>query len=127
MNKLFKHAMVFALLIISIPFVSAQTGKISGKVQDKNTGEAVISAIVSIPALNLSTATDFEGKYIFQNVKIGTFTLTVSYVNYVKKEIPNVLVETKETTVINVSLEEKKALKEVTIRGKVKKESANEV
>lgn len=127
MNKLFKHTLVFAFFIASIPFVSAQTGKISGKVQDKNTGEAVISAVVSIPALNLSTATDFEGKYIFQNVKIGTFTLTVSYVNYVKKEIPNVLVEAKETTVINVSLEEKKALKEVTIKGKVKKESANEV
>lgn len=103
-------------------------GKIAGKIIDKKTGEELIGVSVQIEGTSIGTATDFEGKFMLNNVVPGTYNLVLSYVSYKKKVITGVEVKAKETALINTSMEEAtKELNEVVIRGEVKKESANAV
>lgn len=101
-------------------------GKIAGKVIDKKTGEELIGVSVQIEGTSIGTATDFEGKFTINNVNVGTYNLIVTYISYQKKLITNVEVKAKDVTIINTALEEAtKELKEVVIKGELKKETAS--
>ncbi len=117
-------SVVFILVVIS---VSAQTtGRIAGKILDKKTGEELIGVTVLLEGTALGAVTDFEGKYNIVGVKPGTYNLVVSYVSYNKKIISGVEVKAKETTSLNISMEESsKQLTEVVVQAEFKKESAN--
>ncbi len=116
------------LLLISTITVAAnaQTGRIGGKITDKKTGEELIGVSVQIEGTSIGAVTDFEGKYIINNVPVGTYSLIISYISYNKKILKGVEVKAKETTINNISLEEAtKDLNEVVVSAEVKKESAN--
>lgn len=115
------------LLISTVAFANdPQSGRIAGKITDKKTGEELIGVSVQIEGTSIGAATDFEGKYIINNVPVGTYTLLVSYISYNKKILKGVEVKAKEVTTYNISLEEAtKDLTEVVIQAEVKKESAN--
>ena len=120
---------LFSLLISMIVIsVSAQTGRIGGKIIDKKTGEELIGVSVQIEGTSIGAATDFEGKFLINNVSAGTYNIVVSYISYKKKVLSGIEVKAKETAILNISLEEAtKELNEIVIRGEVKKESANAV
>jgi hypothetical protein len=65
--------------------VSAQTGRIGGKIIDKKTGEELIGVSVQIEGTSIGAATDFEGKFLINNVSAGTYNIVVSYISYKKK------------------------------------------
>jgi outer membrane receptor protein involved in Fe transport len=124
-----KHS-VFVLflsaLLVSPLAVLAQTGKITGKVIDKKTGEELIGVTVVIEGTSFGAATDYEGKFLISNVKPGNYNLNASYVSYNKKVITNVVVKSNEVTTVNFALEESnKELKEVVISGELKKETVS--
>jgi outer membrane receptor protein involved in Fe transport len=118
---------LFLLLISTIAFaINAQTGRIGGKIIDKKTGEELIGVSVQIEGTSIGAVTDYEGKFIINNVQPGTYNLMVTYISYSKKNIKAVEVKAKETTTINTSLEEStNDLNEVVIQAEFKKESAN--
>lgn len=108
--------------------VVAQTGRIAGKVIDKKTGEELIGVSVQIEGTSIGAATDFEGKFLINNITPGTYNVVVSYISYKKKVIAGVEVKAKETALVNIALEEAtKELNEIVIKGEIKKESANAV
>ncbi|MDP3445315.1 MAG: carboxypeptidase-like regulatory domain-containing protein, partial [Ignavibacteria bacterium] len=81
-----KSLLFFLFLVISIGVVNAQgTFRVMGKVTDK-IGEPLIGANVYIKALNTGSATDVEGKYVFEVpkelAKGQTVALSVSFVGY---------------------------------------------
>ncbi|TAE87770.1 MAG: TonB-dependent receptor, partial [Bacteroidetes bacterium] len=127
MKTIVLRLLSLALILTSYAAV-AQTGKIAGKVIDKKNGEELIGVSLQIEGTNIGAATDFEGKFLISGVQPGTYNLVISYVAYKKKIITGVEVKAKETTMINVSMEEStKELKEAVIYGEVKKESTNSV
>ncbi|OQX95069.1 hypothetical protein B6I21_07355 [candidate division KSB1 bacterium 4572_119] len=101
-KKLF--CFVVLLLIPSLMFAGV-TGKISGKVIDKNSGEPLPGANVIIKNTSLGAATNIQGEYFIINVPVGTFTLTVQYLGY--KEVEKVGVKSIQdmTTTLNFELE----------------------
>ncbi len=105
---------------------NANTGKISGKVVDKKTGEELIGVTVVVEGTSFGAATDFEGKFMISNLQPGTYTLVASYVSYNKKIIKDVVVKASEVTSIAIAMEPAtKELTEVVVQGSLKKENTS--
>ncbi len=74
------------------------TGKIAGRVTDKQTGEALPGVNVLIVGTNMGAATDTDGNYVILNVPPGTYTLRASFIGYGTVEVQNLRVSIDQTT-----------------------------
>ncbi len=97
---------VLLLVVLCASMLSAvgTTGKIRGKVTDKQTGEGLIGASVLIEGTSLGASTDVNGEYIILNVQPGTYRLRASYLGYQNVTITNVDVNIDLTTEMNFQL-----------------------
>ncbi len=109
MKKVINGFKTFFVLIVSFSTIcfAGNTGKISGNVSDKATGEPLIGANVFVQGLNIGAATDTNGNYFILNVPPGTYTLTVSMIGYETTTSTNVLVIIDRTTTLNLLLQSK--------------------
>ncbi|MCZ4222005.1 TonB-dependent receptor [Pedobacter rhodius] len=105
----------------------AQTGKISGTVSDKKTGETLIGVTVKIKGTTKGVSTDVDGKYTLQAMANGKYTLEFSYVGYQTKEVSDVEVKAPAVTNLSVILSEASGqnLGEVVVKASYKQESIN--
>lgn len=87
-----------------VPYAMAQSGSITGKVTDAETGETVPGANVLLVESEQGSATDADGTYTIDGVSPGTYTLRVTFVGYNAYE-QQVEVEAGETVTQNVQLE----------------------
>ncbi|GAB2523418.1 TonB-dependent receptor [Spirosoma aerophilum] len=105
---------IFSLLSTA---VFAQTGTIRGTVKDGKTKESLIGCTVRVDGTQLGSTTDIEGNFTLANVPAGTQKVVISYVSYKTREIPNVRVESGNTTAIETELDEEgTSLQEVVVR-----------
>lgn len=86
--------------------IFAQTGKISGTITDKATGEPLIGANVIIEGAAIGGATDLDGFYVILNVPPGTYNLKASYLGYSSQTITGVVVNIDQTTTVDIELAE---------------------
>ncbi|MBR9974616.1 MAG: carboxypeptidase-like regulatory domain-containing protein, partial [Bacteroidetes bacterium] len=102
-----KKLLLVLLPLLLLPAIAAaQTGKVSGKVTDLETGEPLIGAnvIVNAGGMTRGAATDVNGGYVILNVPIGKVTITASYISYKTITIENVLIRSNETTGKDIQL-----------------------
>jgi TonB-dependent receptor len=93
---------------------------------DKETGETLPGASVSIEGTTLGTMTDLDGRFKLGNLLPGTYKVVFSMVSFSRKIISGVEVKEGVTTELNTSLEVvKNDLKEVIIEAEAKRESIN--
>lgn len=121
-----------ALLTVLIVFIGATvfaqgTGKISGTVTDKKTGEKMIGASVKIVGTTKAVGTDTAGRFVISSLSGGKYAIEIAYYSYNLKTINEIVVSENNTTVVNVALEEtaSQALNQVVVTGKSNKESAS--
>ncbi|MFQ6674895.1 MAG: TonB-dependent receptor domain-containing protein [Fidelibacterota bacterium] len=79
-----------SLLLVSA--VSAQTGKITGSVIDRETGEPLVGANVIVVGTSFGAATDTEGRFVILDVSPGTYSLRTTYVGYQEVTLSNIKV-----------------------------------
>ena len=79
------------MLTVLVNGVWAQTGKVSGKVTDKATGETLIGLTVGVDGSTKGASTDIEGRYIL-TLAPGTYNLSFRYLGYQTKSISEVTV-----------------------------------
>lgn len=104
-----KLVALFALTITLVSQAFSQSGKISGKIIDASTGEALIGATVLIDGLSKGSAADMEGAFSINNVPVGTYSITVSYITYETKKINQVSVKANEVTNLDLTLSQSSA------------------
>ncbi|MBU2886051.1 TonB-dependent receptor [Gilvimarinus agarilyticus] len=63
----------------------AQTGDIKGQMIDKESGEALIGATVTIQGTSIGAVADVEGNYVLNNLDYGTYTLLFNFVGYTEQ------------------------------------------
>ena len=96
-----RHKLVFAflaLIVSAAPVLAGVTGKIAGRVTDKQTGEPLPGVNVFIVGTSLGSATDANGEYVILNVPPGTYTLRASFIGYSTVEVQNLRVSIDRTT-----------------------------
>jgi TonB-linked SusC/RagA family outer membrane protein len=105
-----------ALLLMSFSYSSlyAQTGVLTGKITDKETGDPLIGAAITVKGAKSSTLTDANGQFSLKNLpNSGTLTLSVSYLGYVSTSV-----ETKPNATLTLALQpDLTSLNEVVVIG----------
>ena len=101
-----KHiaACMLAMVMGSVVCLAGNTGKITGKVIDKATGEPIAGATIMVLDLKMGAATDVNGEYFILNVPPGTYTLTISMLGYEGVHSAGVQVTIDHTTLQDFSL-----------------------
>jgi len=104
MKKIYTILLAALFLISTALFAQTGVGKMSGRVIDAATGEALIGANVILLNTNLGAATDIEGNYFILNITPGTYDVKFSYVGYAPKTIEGVRIVANITYELNVDL-----------------------
>ncbi|MEO8168367.1 MAG: TonB-dependent receptor, partial [bacterium] len=101
-NKL----VLFLSLLLLVPafMFAGVTGKIRGKVIDKESKEALVGANVAIEGTSMGARTDVDGEYTILNVPAGVYSVRGSFVGYANTTVSNVRVSTDLTTQLDFSL-----------------------
>ena len=92
------------MLVCSIVAWAGTTGKISGRIVDRDKGEGLPGANVVVVGGNTGASTDPDGAYVIMNLQPGTYQLRVTLVGYGPVSINQVRVTADQTTVIDVLL-----------------------
>lgn len=100
----FLYIIAAITLVFSGIGFAGTTGKISGKVFDKETKEPLLGANVVIQGTYLGAATDIDGYYYINNVMPGKYTVIVSAIGYHKVTYENVVVRIDLTTNLDAEL-----------------------
>jgi len=124
--KQFLKAATFAAALIFPLFLSAQDATInatvSGKILDSRTNEALVGATITIKGTTNGDVTDANGEFSLVTGQKLPFTLIVTYVGYLKKEL--LINESK----VEIKLDPNNTqLEDVVISSRRRTESAQEV
>ena len=110
-----RHFFLLYFLIVSHVLI-AQKGTLRGSVSDRESGETLIGAFVTVEGTTIGTVTDLDGNFSL-DLTAATYTINVSYVSYAPTIIENVTIKSGEVTALEqVLLSQKGAdLKEIVI------------
>ena len=103
------------LTIISISTIIAQSGKISGRVLDKETGESLIGANVIIMNTNMGAATEVDGYFTIKSIPTGKYSLRASYVGYASEIKNDIVIKGFDSLFIEFKLESDFTLAEIIV------------
>ncbi len=95
------------LLTLSLGSYAQSTGKLKGKITDKQTKEAIPFATIILFSNGIQkhgTTSDFDGMYSIAGIKPGKYDLKVQYLGYQEKSIKNIDVESGISKAIDVQL-----------------------
>lgn len=85
-------ALLFLALLTSLaigpPAATAQEGAVAGRVVDQASGEPVVSATVSLPALDRSAVTNDRGNFRLTDVPPGRHELRIRHIRYGDRTVP---------------------------------------
>jgi len=100
-----KWSIILVLLLMPSLTFAGVTGKISGKVIDKDTGDPLPGANITIQGTNMGAASNINGEYFIINVPVGSYTLVATMMGYKKIEKTDVRSIQDLTTAVNFELE----------------------
>ncbi|MCK4829802.1 carboxypeptidase-like regulatory domain-containing protein, partial [bacterium] len=106
----FNRRILPILLIIGILFsglFAGNTGKIMGKITDKQSDEPLIGVNIVIKGTSLGAATDVNGSYYILQIPPGTYELETSYIGYHTMTVKNVRVKVDLTNQVDLQMESK--------------------
>lgn len=106
LNGVWYIALFLALLLFgsSTETQAGVTGKISGTITDKDTGEPLPFANVLLVGTNWGASTDQDGHYVIINVPPSTYELTVRYIGYAATTVSGIRVSVDRTSKQNIKL-----------------------
>lgn len=102
--RLLKICLTLLLFHFSVTALFANTGKIAGRVTDKDSGEPLPGVNVIVVGTSLGAATDQNGEYVILNVRPGNYSLKASFIGYSVITMQNLRVSIGNTTRQNFEL-----------------------
>ena len=95
---------LFLIIFISNTLFAGTTGKIAGRIIDKETGEPLPGVNIIVKETTLGSTTDIEGYYVILQVPPGTHSVVASMVGYATITINDVIVHIDQTATINIEM-----------------------
>ena len=95
-------------LFTAVSLTAQETGTVSGRLTDVETGQPVVAVTVQVVSATgrvvASGVTDPEGNFRIANVPVGTYALVLTHVGYQTLRLPDIRVVAGETTMAGGSL-----------------------
>jgi len=104
-----KRLYILGFFIFIAAAALAQSGKISGRVINAGSGQALSNATVLLIEKSRTAIADLNGNFSFGKLEAGSYSIKCSYSGHNEKIIDEIIVKNDENTVITFSLEEKKS------------------
>ncbi len=95
---------VLCLLVAPVFLLAGTTGKIKGKVTDRESGEPLAGANVQIVGTTMGAAADLNGEFVVLNVPAGQYSVKASFIGYQDVTIENIRVNADLTREVNFKL-----------------------
>ncbi|MGB3545024.1 TonB-dependent receptor domain-containing protein [Rubrivirga sp.] len=94
------------LLLLALPSVALaqNSGKLSGRVTDAETGDPLIGANVFLADISRGAATDIDGNYTILGIPVGAYAITYSYTGYQTETLTGVEISQGRTRTVDVEL-----------------------
>ncbi|TAL71993.1 MAG: TonB-dependent receptor, partial [Bacteroidetes bacterium] len=102
MKKIYSFFII--AIILSFQLFSQSTGKIAGKIIDKETKQPIPFAAVKVEGTSLGANADDKGSFIILNIPSGVYNVSASLVGYQKQTINDIRVNVDFTTRIEFKL-----------------------
>jgi hypothetical protein len=103
-----KSVLGLATVLLAVLLVSSAlagtTGKIAGRVVDRDSGEPLPGVSVLIVGTATGAATNIQGEFFIINVPPGNYDLRATLVGYGPVEMKNIKVSTDLTSTVNFEL-----------------------
>lgn len=104
-GKLRIYVLSITLILLSVSMVIAgTTGKIAGKIIDKETGEPLVGVNVIVKGTTLGTTTNLDGFFTILFVPPGEQTVVASLLGYAPVTVTHLVVRIDQTSPVNVAL-----------------------
>ncbi len=100
-----KVANLLFLLIFVSNSLSAQTGKIAGKVINAGSGRPLEGATLVLISKDIIKVADQFGKFSFDKLALGSYSIKCSYAGFQDKIVEEIIVKGNENTDLAISLE----------------------
>ncbi len=115
----YSKLLICALLLWSSAVFAQTTGRIVGTVLDKATGEPLPSAAVTIVGTFYQTLTDFDGKFVLNDIKPGTYSVKFQFIGYQPMQFNDIKIGMGKTVKLDAKLsEQSEMLQAVTVVGR---------
>ncbi|HUM45322.1 MAG TPA: TonB-dependent receptor [Chitinophagales bacterium] len=93
---------IFTCLLITLA-AAAHTGTLEGTITDNITNRPIEGVAVSVSEDHLNTTTNAEGHFVFENIPVKRYTITLGKDDYIIKEI-KIILTAGEVTQLNIAL-----------------------
>ena len=100
----FISGILFVFIFIHLAF-GGITGKISGTVIDKSTGDPLPGANIILAGSTSGAAADAEGNFTILNISPGVYSVVASMMGYAKVIVSDVRVRIDQTTRMDIQME----------------------
>src|SRR5579859_1941663 len=113
-------ASFLAMASLSTPYAHAQQtlGGITGTVTDASgaiVADATVTLVGDQTKLTRSQNTNSNGGYLFVNLPIGSYTLTITHAGFQSQTIPSILVQANRTVSLNAELKVGNVSESITV------------
>ncbi len=97
---------VLIILAILLPLVlTAQVGKLTGTVTDKESGKPLAAANIFVPESKIGAASNDKGKFFLPGLPEGKYCFRITMISYKTVELKDVVITAGETTTLDIKLE----------------------
>ena len=92
-NNLLSMIVILTIHIILTSYCFAQSVTIKGKITDSETGVILPGAniVITSNSIETGTAAFSNGEFVLDNLPMGIYTITASYIGYEKKSIAGIV------------------------------------
>ncbi|GBD94637.1 TonB dependent receptor [bacterium BMS3Abin05] len=97
-------AVLMGLMLLPTGLFAGLTGKITGYVTDKGTGQPLPGVNVIVKGTLMGAATDSKGFYIIMNIPVGTYTVKANFIGYTTVDKSNIRVHPDLTTEVDFQM-----------------------
>jgi hypothetical protein len=108
MSRMSGVGRMLAVLVLTLApgalVAQQETGRLVGRVVEGEQGTPLAGALVEVTGTSLKTSTAVDGRFILQNVPVGTVSLSVRLIGFQPKAVTGLAITRGGTTEQNVSL-----------------------
>ena len=94
----------FSIICLVVVLFGGNTGKITGKITDKGTGDPLIGVNIMLVGTAIGTASDIDGNYLILNIPPDVYTVDAMMIGYATLVNKEVKVIADLTTTIDIEM-----------------------